>query len=245
MAARSIARSAPIKILIFRHVSYLQNILRRKEFGRSIEDAIWEATLVYRYWNTIYAPLYRDLVQNYASVYTRLRAWFVCIYIPWHLASLMLADIIEHVDENKLGVDENSETRARMNMVSRIRTSSTDELAELARVIAPGDGAEQLPEYHHAVNEGPLLTEPWTILLVRAFTKAALYHLDKAKDAKAQPWGGSGHPGMGAHDSVRKTEYCAKALASLGQKSAMSRHISRILYRELGVMNCKTTPSWP
>lgn len=238
MAARAIARSAPIKILIFRHVSYLQNLLRRQDLGRSIEDAIWEATLVYRYWNTMYAPLYRDFVQNYDAVYTRLRAWFVCIYIPWHLASLMLADIIEHVDENKLGVDENSETRARMNMVSRIRTQSTDELAELARVIAPGDGAEQLPDYHHAVNEGPLLTEPWTVLLVRAFTKAALYHLDKVREARAEVWTVPGQENAGAQGSMRKTEHCARALASLGKKSAMSRHISRILYRELGVTSC-------
>lgn len=233
VAAAAIARSAPIKILIFRHLSYLQNILNRKEFGQPIEDALWEATLVYRYWNTIFAPFYRDLVQTYDTVPTRLRAWFVCIYIPWHLACLMLADIVELVDRNELGLSANSSTRAKADMVSRIRRQSAYELSELARVTAPGDGSEQLPDYHHAVNEGPLLTEPWTVLLVRAFTKTALFYLDRARELQTGADSSSGLPSQELQEIFTRAEFCTRALFTLGRKSTMSRQMSRVLYRAL------------
>ncbi|KAK0383851.1 hypothetical protein NLU13_9762 [Sarocladium strictum] len=233
VAASAIARSAPIKILIFRHLSYLQNILRRKEFGQPIEDALWEATLVYRYWNTVYARFYRDLVQNYETVPTRIRAWFVCIYIPWHLACLMLADVVELVGQNKVGLSEHTRTRERADMVSRIRTQSAHELSELARVTAPGDGTEQLPDYHHAVNEGPLLTEPWTVLLVRAFAKSALFYLCREQKVVKVPEVPALH-GTDCDQNIVRARYCIKALASLGKKSTMARQIANAFNRALG-----------
>jgi hypothetical protein len=233
MATSAIARSAPIKILIFRHLSYLQNILRRKEFGQPIEDALWEATLVYRYWNTVYAPFYRNLVHHYETVPTRIRAWFVCIYIPWHLACLMLADTVEVVERSKFGLGEHSQTRVKADMVARIRKQSAFELSELARVTAPGDGTEQLPNYHHAVNEGPLLTEPWTVILVRAFAKSALFYLVTAREMEKGVGDAPSPQNQGLHEAKVRAGYCCNALSSLGKKSAMARQISRAFYKVL------------
>ncbi|KAH6689745.1 hypothetical protein F5X68DRAFT_254237 [Plectosphaerella plurivora] len=228
VATAAISRSAPIKILIFRHLSYFQNVLRRKEFGQPTESAIRGAMMVYRYWNTTYSSFYRDLVQHYDSTPTRIRSWFVCIYIPWHLASIMLSEMIDFVDDNGLGTEQCSNARRASIMASRMRRSSAMALSDLARVTTPEDTV-QLPGYHFAVEEGPLMTEPWTVILVRAFTKTALFHLEEAEDLRRHDLEVLGQSSDELQDSVRRAEDCARALWSLGKKSQTARHISNIL----------------
>jgi hypothetical protein len=50
-AAEAIARSAPVKVLMFRHVHYLQNVLRQGESAEKVEEVIERSVRVYRYWN--------------------------------------------------------------------------------------------------------------------------------------------------------------------------------------------------
>lgn len=232
-ATSAIAKSAPIKILIFRHLSYLQNVLRRRRTGRSVEDAIHGAMQTYRYWNTTYGAFYRDLVRHYDSLPTRIKSWFVCIYIPWHLASMMLANMIDQVDNRGLGIAEHTATRMKSNMTARMRKSSATELADLAAVTVPASEgsnlAQQLPEYHFAVNEGPLMTEPWTVILVRAFAKAALHHLDAAEGLRRHDLDVLGLESEELQESMRRAGDCVKALRSLGKKSGMAKRIAKLL----------------
>lgn len=51
-AAEAVTRSAPVKVLMFRHVAYLQNLLRQGESGEKVEEFIERSARVYRYWNT-------------------------------------------------------------------------------------------------------------------------------------------------------------------------------------------------
>ena len=67
-----------------------------------------------------------------------------------------------------------------------------------------------------AVNEGALLTEPWTDLLIRAFAKACVYHLTAAEDVRrASEWQMMmGHPQQEGHAaelraSLSMTGMCA------------------------------------
>lgn len=237
IATTAIARSAPIKILIFRHVSYLQSVLRRKRFGVPVEDAIQGVILTYRYFNTTYGSFYRDLVRNYDSLPTRIKSWFVCIYIPWHMASMMLANMIDQVDKHNLGILEKAVARTKSNMTERMRKSSAIELADLAAVTVPptvvSELAQQLPEYHFAVNEGPLMTEPWTVLLVRAFTRAALFHLSATEELRQHDLSVLGHESEELGECIRRADDCIRALWSLGKKSVMSRKISIVLREAL------------
>lgn len=50
-AAEAVTRSAPVKVLMFRHVAYLQSILRRGEKGERVEEIVEKSASVYRYWN--------------------------------------------------------------------------------------------------------------------------------------------------------------------------------------------------
>ncbi|KAH6962086.1 hypothetical protein BKA56DRAFT_560841 [Ilyonectria sp. MPI-CAGE-AT-0026] len=240
VAAKAVARSAPVKILLFRHLAYLQNALRKRDYGQPIEDIIRSVTLLYRYWNMTHGGFFRELVKNYNSVPPRIRSWFVCIAIPWHLGSLMLADLLDFVDSNALGMEDATLRRLDSGMASRIRKASAMDLSDLARVTSPpiddesGDTPEeQLPDFHFAVNEGPLLTEPWTIILIRAFTKASVFHLSVADDLRQNEWRILGHDSEEFQDSLRRSENCIRALWCLGKKSEMARNVTKVLSQAL------------
>lgn len=50
-AAEAVTRSAPVKVLMFRHVAYLQTVLRQGESAEKVEEVIERSVRVYRYWN--------------------------------------------------------------------------------------------------------------------------------------------------------------------------------------------------
>merc|ERR1712000_680513 len=101
----------------------------------------------------------------------------------------MLADLIDEVDKNHVGIEQSRQERANANLTARIRRSSAAELADLAMIVTPQDmsanrSQEQLKDFHFAVSGSSLLTEPWTVLMVRGFTKAAVFHLGEAEEMR-------------------------------------------------------------
>lgn len=230
-AIKAVTKSAAVKVLLFRYVSYLQNTLRKQQRGHIIEETIQNAMQIYRYWNVTHGALFRSFIKNYDSIPVRIKSWFPCIHIPWHLGSLMLADLIEFVDRNGLGTEEASLNRLGVSLATRIRKSSAVELSDLARVTTPEDignmPTEQLPGYHFAVNEGSILTEPWTVLLIRAFTKASIFHLGVAEDLRRQEWAVLGQESEEYKESLKRCDTCVKALWFLGRKSDMARSSAR------------------
>lgn len=251
-ATRAVARSTSIKVLLFRYVSYLQNALRKQEHGHAIEEIIQSATSIYRYWNRTHGCFFRDLVKNYDTVPARIKGWFLCIGIHWHLACLTLADLIELVDDNHLGLEQSRAERLDANIVMRIRHSSSIELADLAEISTPRDMGsvsqleEQLPGLHFAVSESPLLTEPWTVLLIRAFTKSCIFHIESSDELKRHEWQDPlGHRGEELQVSMRRAKSCARALGYLGTKSEMSRAVSKLLTRQILALQGNPTSITP
>lgn len=247
-AAKAITKSAAVKVLLFRYLSYLQNSMRKQQNSHNVEDIIHDVTKVYRYWNTTHGILFRDMIKAYNTVPARLKSWFPCIHIPWHLGSLLLADLIDVVDENRLGSDEGRIARANCNLAARIRRSSAIELSDLAKVTTPQgeDEAtleEQLPSYHFAVNEGTLLTEPWTVLLIRAFAKACIFHLTTAEDLRHSEWEILGQESQEYQDSLTRSDACVKALWFLGRKSEMARSLSQVFAGAMCRLERKELPA--
>ncbi|TRX94019.1 hypothetical protein FHL15_005097 [Xylaria flabelliformis] len=232
-AVKAINRSAAVKVLLFRYVSYLQNTIRKQERSYVIEEIIRNATQIYRYWNVTHGAFFRSLIKNYDTIPTPIKSRFPCIHIPWHLGALMLADLIEFVDQNGLGTEEASLNRLSIDLAMKIRKSSAVELSDLARVTTPRESCnmpiEQLPGYHFAVNEGSILTEPWTVLLIRAFTKASIFHLSAVEDQRRQEWAILGQESEEYKESLGRCDTCIKALWFLGRKSEMARSLSKVL----------------
>jgi hypothetical protein len=230
-AAEGVARSAPVKVLLFRYISYLQNTLRKREPAKAIEDVISGALLLYRYWNSTYGAFFRGLIQDYNTIPARIKSWFVCILVPWNLGALMLADLIEFVDNNNMGFPQASASRIAEDLPSVMRKLSADELSDIARVTTPvqhSSGSRQLPDLHFAVNQGSLLTEPWTILLVNAFAKASLYHLEVLNGLETQSGLLSEADGEIVRDSIQRIDSCARCLWFLGRKTSVAGDIAAV-----------------
>ncbi|KAI0436085.1 hypothetical protein F4803DRAFT_252644 [Xylaria telfairii] len=217
-AARAVTRSGPVKILLYRHVHYLQDAIQRGYRGELIEEIIRNTVLVYRYWNTTYGVFFRDLIQNYSTVPPRIQ------------------NLLEWVDEAGLGHHHASQVRAASETVENLRRASADELADLARIVIPPDGTQataappppQLPGFHSAVNKGSILTEPWTIILIRAFSKAFAWHFDKAQ-LEAQNRDFLSYVGQDVQRRISQCTDCVKALWQLGKKSDMAWTVAETL----------------
>ncbi|KAI3584687.1 hypothetical protein IWW34DRAFT_259513 [Fusarium oxysporum f. sp. albedinis] len=244
-ASKGVVTAAPIKVILFRHVSYLQNTVRSRYRGEPVEKVISNAMAVYKHWNVSYGAFFRDLVEQYDSVPTLIQSWFVCVVAHFHCAALLLADLIELVDENKLGLDYSTQVRQAANVVVSLRRDSAAILSDLARVSTrpragdvPGTGISDL---HFAVVEGSILTEPWTMILIRAFTKAAILLLTEVEENVRHEHTPLETPGV--MNLVRRCEDCTKALWCLGKKSDMARNIASILSSALGPYMIPTTIS--
>ncbi|KAJ5816002.1 hypothetical protein N7447_008235 [Penicillium robsamsonii] len=237
VVTRAVSRSAAVKVLLFRYISYLQKSLRNSERSQAVEEIIQHTLTVYRYWLKTHGALFRDLMGHYDSVPPRIKSWFPCIGIPWHLGSLMLADLIEFVDMHRLGCKNAMVERQNTCLVMKIRKESSIDLADLAVVLTPrpfgGLGLNQLPGFHFAVNESPLLTEPWTVLLVRAFSKASIFHLKETEKLQKYQRFVFDHESRALQASITRLENCVIALRFLGAKSGMAEAISIVLSESL------------
>lgn len=224
-AARAVARSGPVKVLLFRHVLYLQTLLRAPNDSGAVEEVIESALLVYQYWNATYGAFFRDLIQHYDSVPNRIQSWFVCISAHWHLAALILAELIEAIDAHGWGFEEATQARLASDLTATVKRASSAELSDLARVSAPPEPATHEPGYesrvadfHFAVSRGSLLTEPWTMILIQAYVKACLYYL-----------GVTSHNVLDGKGNSCRYDQCVRALWYLGRKSDMARNAAEIL----------------
>lgn len=230
-AAENVFKSAPVKVLLFRHLSYLQNVMRKGAPKKKIEEVIRRTTELYDYWNKTHGAFFRELVEDYDAVPNRIQGWFVCISAHWHLAALMVADLLEVFgDGNNRDVAE-MHLQGYSQTAKRIRKHSTRELSDLARVGSPSTGwtslgVPQMTDFHHAVNEGTLLTEPWTMILIRAFTKACIICLAEADGSLQNVLG---QDGLDEDQNMKQAEYCIKGLWLLGKKSDMARTVANLL----------------
>jgi hypothetical protein len=140
-----------------------------------------------------------------------------------HLSVLLLADLVSHIDTNSLGLPTQTQNRTNSKWILRIRERSAKELSDLARVTTPS--IPQPSEFHHALNESMILTEPWTVILIRAFSKAAIYWMDEANDLRVLEAKGE------VGERLAQAEECIRALWILGKKSDGARRCAEVLSR--------------
>ncbi|UPK89582.1 hypothetical protein LCI18_000517 [Fusarium solani-melongenae] len=234
-----ITKSVPVKVLLFRKVSSLQNALRQGNHEQ-VNNIIQGSIATYRRWNVTYGAFFRELAQMYSSLSARIKGCFICIVIPWHLAVMLMADLIDFADSNGVGKVDTRAARLESQITSRMRRSTAVDIAELAKLTCPATEVwggntptEQLPGYHFAVKSSAILTEPWTILLIGAFRNAAVYHLGIVEDLRQNDWQALGH----APDEMREAEvqvkHCIDALWLLGRRSDMSYALAKLLSQRL------------
>ncbi|CAO2655213.1 Nn.00g102770.m01.CDS01 [Neocucurbitaria sp. VM-36] len=214
--------AAPVKVLLFRRITRIQTLLARNSLGEEIEKALKAALDVCDHWSRLYAPFIQDCINDHDRLPSRIQSWYICLTGHWHFATLLLADLIEIVDESELGLEEAQKKRSASGLVACLRENNCWALSDLASCACPREGASfpQSREFHFAVNQGALLTEPWTAVLIRAFAKAGVVLLES--EAMLPSY-------MDEEDTFRRADNCVRALWYLGRKSDMALSAATIL----------------
>ncbi|KAK2697616.1 hypothetical protein QWA68_004299 [Fusarium oxysporum] len=226
VASRAMIKAAPIKVLLYRQLSYIQNALRKKSSIQNIINATKGAITVCRYWDMTYASFFQGMLRGYDRVSSKLRSWVVCIFTAWNLGTLVLADLLELVYEKATTSDKISHAP---NSYMDIRRSSAINLAELAGAVVPHKTShvEQLPKCHATVQESPLLTDPCTSILVEAFTRSSLYHLSTICKLKKHERFDVEMEGF--RQSLQWFETCVRALTCVSKRSKLAESIAESL----------------
>lgn len=221
-ASNAVAQAAQVKVLLFRQLSCLQRYIRQEKRKSDIESLIQTAINIHSFWKSTYGRFFLQLSESIDTVPQRIQNWFICIGAHWNLAVLMLADLIEETSSQELGLELEVPSSLR-ELSSQLRKTGTGELAYLADVATPSqsgptDTKPQLSDFHHAVDSSRILAEPWTMMLIKAFTKAAINILDDLEDSNQE-----------VAQNQKKLQACTKVLWYLGKKSSMARKIADVL----------------
>ncbi|KAH7013938.1 hypothetical protein EDB80DRAFT_382342 [Ilyonectria destructans] len=229
-AIKVIVAATPVKVVLFRHVSHLQNSIRSDFHGESIENIISNAMALYKHWNVTYSAFFRDMIDQYHTVPMQMRIWFIHVVAYFHCAALVLADLIELVDEKGLGLEYSSQVRVRIGVVRCLRENSTIIISDLAQA-SECPPATDVPALNFDLVKRAILPEPWTMILIRAFTKVATIQLAEMEEATWNSPASLKTPSF--VDLTRRCENCIKALYHLGRKSDMARALGAVLLAAL------------
>lgn len=223
-AAALLCDAAPVKVLLFRKVTRIQTLLSRNAAEEEIEKALEAALEVCDHWSNLYAPFIQDCIEYHDQLPPRIQSWYTCLTGHWHLATLLLVDLIEIVDESEVSLEEQRHRRLTNGLVVQFREANCRVLAALARCACPReDGTfSQSREFHSAVSQGSLLTEPWTAVLIRAFAKAGVVLLELNECIAYQA-------DQRSMDIFQDADDCVKALWYLGRKSDMALSAAKVL----------------
>ena len=228
-AAAALCDAAPVKVLLYRRVAQLQELLYRpsRTSAQAVEEAIEAALEVYHYWNATYGLFIQDCTSNHEDLSARIQSWYILLAGHWHLAVFLLADAIDEVDTTNLSGSLEAEHRDQNSSTLKLRTKSARAVSELGRNSRFTTGTDssfsQSPDFHFAVNKAALLTEPWTVVLVRSFGRAGEFFAKQLLD-----WAGRLDE-TEIREAGMRLHYCVDALWLLGKKSDMALVAARLL----------------
>lgn len=227
-AAATLSSAAPIKVVLFRRVTRLQTLMSRRARPEKLESAIDDALMVHDYWNEKYGPFFRDCIMCHETLPPRIQSWYIVLAGHWHLAGLLLADLVEEIDQLQIGSAINRGTRSSKSLVTNLRLHNAFTISDLGSSSCPRPDSSfsRAREFHGAVNNGALLTEPWTEVLIQSFSKACSVLLDMFPISKL---------GLAFNLDIfeNRCESCIKALWYLGKKSDIALMASDMLSEEL------------
>lgn len=228
-AASILSEATPVKVLLYRRITQLQTLIYRGASPDSLENVIQKTLLVHQHWDTTYRDFMIDCVTNHEHLPSRIQSWYVILDAHWHLAAMLLADVLESIDKCRLGCDAAREARQSTHLVATLRTNNALAVAGLARASIQGQDSFMYRHFHDSLSEVAFLVEPWTAVLVHAFAKAGEILLDDLDMSVDQD--------LYAESLRQNCGFAIRALQYLGRKSDMAflaaRNLSRSLHAKL------------
>ncbi|RLL95436.1 hypothetical protein CFD26_100779 [Aspergillus turcosus] len=240
-AAEMLSDASPVKVLLFRQVTRLQTLVYRGASPERLEEIIQKTLRIYQHWNTTYKQFFQSCNANHDDLPPRIQSWYVIVAGHWHLAAMLLADTVKGIDEGRLGLESRREARCAIDFVATLRRDNALAVGAIAQRCLQGREslANRIRFYHDAVNEAAFLTEPWTLVLIRCFAKAAYILLDDVTPSHGDYGYGYSRTSDEYDPSEyarRNCEFCISALWCLGTKSDMAFVAARSLSNRLDRM---------
>ena len=228
-AASCLADAAPVKVLLFRRVAHLQDLFYQHAPAEAVERCFEAAMEVHRHWNKAYGRFIDDCVRHHESLPPRIQSWYILLAGHWNLAVLILSDLIQKMDDAHRTMPCYRRSRESIDFTGTLRGRAVFAISELGR--CSRYSSEDLtfslsPDFHHAVNKAALLTEPWTMVLVRSFGYAGAF-LAKQVTSEVEP----AFPVAtgGSIEARERLQYCIDALWLIGKKSDMALCAAKVL----------------
>jgi hypothetical protein len=229
-AASCLADAAPVKVLLFRRVAQLQGLFYQRASAEGIESGINAVMDVYSHWNNTYGLFIDDCVRHHEDLPTRIQSWYILLAGHWNLAVLIVSDLIKQLDDANMTMLFNRCRRQSEEFTRTLRLGAAFAVSDLGRNSHYGNedlSFSQSPDFHHAVNKAALLTEPWTMVLVRSFGYAGAALADEVLSPQK--------PDPGKSQEARKRlQHCIDALWLLGKKSDMAMCAAQVLRQAVG-----------
>ncbi|EOA82460.1 uncharacterized protein SETTUDRAFT_140552 [Exserohilum turcica Et28A] len=220
LAASTLSSAAPVKVLLYRRVAQIQTLVSRRAEASKIEASINAAFHVYNHWNRNYNPFITDCVKHHATLPTRVQSWYILLAGHWHLGVFLLSDLLSTIDETRLSLPNERACRQVSDLVTTLRKQNAYAVADLALASIHSAQGEVAEEFHFALNQAALLTEPWTIVFVRSLCRAGhILVQTTAADSSEQER---------SHAATRCAD-CIEGLWYLGRKSDMAFLAARCL----------------
>ncbi|KAH9827116.1 Regulatory protein alcR [Teratosphaeria destructans] len=233
-AACCLADAAPVKILLWRRVGRFQDLLYQHATADQLQEAAHLVLEVYQYWNSSYGIFISDCIEHHETLPARIQSWYILLTGHWHLSVFIFADLLDKLEScvRSMSLQFNGSSMTSAEVSAALRVHSVCMVSELGRCSRYGEtdlSFSLAPEFHHAVNKAALLTEPWTVVLVRVFGKAGQVLIKQIQMQRELELV------MYVEDALQETrrrlQYCIDALWLLGKKSDMAMCAGSILQR--------------
>lgn len=228
-AASCLADAAPVKVLLFRRVADLQGLFYQQSSAEEVEKGLEAAMEVYSHWNNTYGRFIDDCVRHHEDLPARIQSWYILLAGHWNLAVLIVSDLIQKLDDAHRTMLFNRRSRESIEFSRTLRARAAFAISELGRCSRYGIEDltfSQSTDFHHAVNKAALLTEPWTMVLVRSFGYAGAI---LAKQVMLEPEPLFLVATGGSVEARKRLQYCIDALWLLGKKSDMAMCAAQVL----------------
>lgn len=238
-ASALLSEAAPVKALLYRNVKQLQNAQFRRASPGKLEQLIQAALKVYEYWNQHYGKFITACIQHHDELPPQIQSWYSVLTSHWNLACYLLSELIEELDRSGETDKRHSAIRKSCSLLFHIKRQSAFEMGDLGRVgrVRQHCSFSQMNDFHPTVNDGALLTEPWTEIMIRSFARVSVQFLTWLSEIDQPSMGENTSLHMwapGDQDRIYSSlGDCVEALLDLGRKSDMAFLLAISLKRRM------------
>ncbi|EXJ88905.1 hypothetical protein A1O3_01969 [Capronia epimyces CBS 606.96] len=223
-AASILCDAAPVKVLLFRKVGHIQKLMSRRAGSEALEQAVEKALRVYAFWNRSYGRFIAQCMTRHHDLPARIQSWYLVLAGHWHLGTILLADVVEEMDEAGLSRSAQRDRRRMSNFSNDMRRKNATAISELCRCSLHGDSLSfpTAREFTFPVNQVALLSEPWTLVLIQSFSRAGYVFVSQL--IAPRRWRNAGWSTVEDERNLakRRCGYCIEGLLNLGNKSDMA-----------------------